>query len=362
MEFNAYTYSFPFKKPFETSSHTFKKRNGIVLELKDGDLTALGEAAPLPGFSAESLEDVAAQLKKYASAIENLFRDDLTLETLQVFHRKNEIYPSLQFALDTLAVDYLSQKAGIPAQNFLFEDPATTLQTNAVVSIEEDNKTIRQVSKFVEKGYATIKIKVGKDFESEHRILKEVRSSYPKIVLRLDANQAWEPDDAIEHLSELEHLDIEYCEEPLKNMSLQNLKRLHSSVTVPIAIDESILKLENIESVMPFVSAVVIKPMVLGSLSKLFATNRLANSHNNKVIYTTSLESGIGRTMTVILASGLGNRGSAHGLSTGSLLKMDVWNDGTYIDNGSVYLPDRSELGKRYHSNHTYLKPGRMDL
>lgn len=362
MKFNAYTYSFPFKKPFKTSSQTFRKRTGIVLELKDGDLTALGEAAPLPGFSVESLEDVSAQLKKYSSAIENLLRDDLTLDALQVFHRKNEIYPSLQFALDTLALDYLSQKAGTPAQNFLFEDPATNLQANAVVSIEEDNKTIGQVGEFVEQGYSTIKIKMGKDFENELRILKEVRSSYPKIVLRLDANQAWELDDAIEHLSKLEHLDIEYCEEPLTKMSIQNLKKLHNSVSVPLALDESILEIENIETVMPVVSAIVIKPMVLGSLSKLFATNRLANSHNNKVIYTTSLESGIGRTMTVILAAGLGSRGSAHGLSTGSLLKMDVWNDGTYIDNGSVYLPDRSELGKRYHSNHTYLKPGRMDL
>lgn len=362
MKFNAYTYSFPFKKPFVTGSHTFKTRTGIVLELQDDELTALGEAAPLPGFSLESLEDVSAQLRKYASAIENLLRDDLTLETLQVFHRKNEIYPSLQFALDTLAVDYLSQKAGIPAQDFLFEDPASTLQANAVVSIEEENKTIRQVSEYVDQGYTTIKIKVGKDFENELRILRKVRSSYPKIVLRLDANRAWEPDEAVENLYALEHLDIEYCEEPLAKVTIQNLKNLHKSVSIPLALDESILDVNHIDSIMPFVSAIVLKPMVLGSLSKLFATNRLANSHNNKVIYTTSLESGIGRTMTVILASGLGSRGSAHGLSTGSLLKMDVWNDGTYIDNGSVYLPDRSKLGKRYHSNHTYLKPGRMDL
>ncbi len=362
MEFNAYTYSFPFKKPFETSSHTFKTRTGIVLELKEDELIALGEAAPLPGFSIESLEDVSAQLKKFSSPIEDLLRGDLSLETLQVFHRKNEIYPSLQFALDTLAVDYLSLKAGIPAQDFLFEDPATTLQTNAVVSIEEDNKTILQVGEFVENGYSTIKIKVGRDFNNEIGILKQIRSAYPKLVLRLDANRAWELNEAIENLSELEHLGIEYCEEPLTGLSIQNLKKLHNSVSVPLALDESILEIQNIETVMPFVSVIVIKPMVLGSLSKLFATNRLVNSHNNKVIYTTSLESGIGRTMTVILASGLGSRGSAHGLSTGSLLKMDVWNDGTYINNGSVYLPDRSELGKRYHSNHTYLKPGRMDL
>ena len=362
MEFNAYTYSFPFKKSFKTSSHTFTSRKGIVLELKADNFTALGEAAPLPGFSQESLEDVSTQLKNFSDAIKNLLHESISLEELQVFYRKNEIFPSLQFALDTLAIDYLSQKSGVTAQDYLFDDPATNLKVNGVVSIQDDSTTLRKVDELATDGYSTIKIKVGSDFNKELPILKNIRSSYPELALRLDANKAWELNDAIERLKKLGNLGIEYCEEPLAQVSIQNLKKLNNSVSVPVALDESLLQADSLDSIMPFISVVVIKPMVFGSLSKLFATNRLAVSHNNKVIYTTSLESGIGRTMTVILATGLGNKNSAHGLATGSLLKMDVWNDGTYINNGSVSLPDRTELGKRYHSNHTYLKPGRMDL
>lgn len=332
------------------------------MELKEDNLTALGEAAPLPGFSLESLEDVSAQIKKFADTIKEFFHQDLSLESLQVFYRKSEIFPSLQFALDTLAVDYLSQKGGISAQDFLFDDPSSELKVNGVLSLQNADNALKKVDDLIADGYSTIKIKIGRDFDNELLTLKNIRSSYPKLTLRLDANKAWELNEAIEKLEELEKLSIEYCEEPLADVSIPKLKKLNNSISVPVALDESLLQADSLDSIMPYISVVVIKPMVMGSLSNLFATNRLADSHNNKVIYTTSLESGIGRTMTVILATGLGNKNSAHGLATGSLLKMDVWNDGTYINNGSVSLPDRTELGKRYHSNHTYLKPGRMDL
>lgn len=362
MKLNAYTYSFPFKEPFRTSTDSFTERKGIILELKANDITALGEAAPLSGFSVETLDDVISQLKKYSEEIRSLFHNDTSPDSLQVFHRKNEINPSLQFALDTLAVDYISQKSQTTAQDFLFDDYAKKLQTNGILPISEREGTIERVAKLIDEGYSTVKIKIGSHFEHELEELKKIRSSYPALTLRLDANRAWNVDESVRNLSKLEALNIEYCEEPLSEATVQNYRKLNKKVEVPLALDESLITIRDWNSIMPLISTVIIKPMVLGGLSKLFATNRLANNHGNKVIYTTSLESGIGRTMTVILAAGLGNRDSAHGLSTGSLLTMDVWNDGTYINNGSVNLPDRSELGKRYNSNHKYLEPGRIDL
>lgn len=362
MKLNAYTYAFPFKEPFQTSSETFTERRGLVLELKDGEIEALGEAAPLPGFSAETLDEVVQQLKTFSSEIIELFQKDLSLDAMQVFHRKNNIYPSLQFALDTLVVDFLSQRAGTTAQDFLFDDYSDKLQVNGIAPISKGEKTLKRIEELIDKGYSTVKIKIGQAFENELEELRRIRSLYPDLKLRLDANRAWDLEEAVSNLSKLESLDIEYCEEPLAKATVENYKKLQKKTRLPLALDESLVKIRDWESIMPVISAVIVKPMVLGALSKLFATNRLANNHGNKVIYTTSLESGIGRTMTVILAAGLGNRDSAHGLSTGSLLTMDVWNDGTYINNGSVSLPDRSELGERYHSNHKYLEPGQIDL
>lgn len=362
MKLNAYTYSFPFKESFQSSADSFSERNGVILELEDEGITALGEAAPLPGFSVETLDEVIEQLKTNLRDINELFHEDASLDELQVFHRKNQIYPSLQFALDTLALDYLSQQSQTTAQELLFDDYSNNLETNGILPLSKDGRSADRVARLVDQGYSTVKIKIGRHFEYEFEELKNIRSSYPDLKLRLDANRAWGTDEAVSNLSKLEALDIEFCEEPLSEATVQNFRKLQTDTGVPLALDESLTRIRDWNSIMPLVSVVIIKPMVLGALSKLFATNHLANNHGNKVIYTTSLESGIGRAMTVILAAGLGSRDSAHGLSTGSLLTMDVWNDGTYINNGSVGLPDRSELGKRYHSNHKYLEPGRIDL
>jgi len=355
MDLNIYTYSFPFKEPFTSSAEIYHTREGIILELVQGNITALGEAAPLPGFSRESKQDALRQLMEYKDEIAGIFSGEVTLDELQVFHRKNDIYPSLQFGLDTLAVDYLAQRDKIPAQRLLFEKAPDRVKINGVLTLGEADQTYNSARQLVEQGFKTLKLKASVDFEGELEVLKKIRSDFPNLILRLDANKAWNLQEASQNLKQLEDLKIEYCEEPLIEPSPENLQKIASETNVPIALDESLVQIEKLETVMPHLSAVVMKPMVFGGLAKLFATNRLAKHHNNKVIYTTSLESGIGRTMTAILAAGLGNSSSAHGLATGSLLKMDVWHDGTYINNGSFLLPDRVELGERYQSNRKYL-------
>lgn len=355
MNINYYTYCFPFKEPFRTHAGKYQVRKGVILELVEGERTALGEAAPLPGFSQESIEDVLRQVRQFHHEIRKLFEGACTLGDLQVFHRKHDILPSLQFGLDTLATDLLSQRERISATEFLFEDAPDRISINGIIPLMETEASIIEAGRWVRAGFQTIKAKVGQDFDKELAILKRIRENYPEVNLRVDANKAWKINEASQNLQLLNPLNIEYCEEPLKNISPKSLKKIASETGVPIALDESLLELHHIEKVMPHISAIILKPMIFGSLSKLFATNRLAGHHNNKVIYTTSLESGIGRAMTATLAAGLGDSNSAHGLATGSLLKMDVWHDGTYINNGSFLLPDRAELGERYHSNHQYL-------
>lgn len=362
MNLKAYTYSFPFKSVFKTSTRSFNERKGIILEWDHEGILSLGEAAPLPGFSVESLSDVKTQLTQHARDIQKLFLEDCSLSSVQTFCRKKKILPSLRFALETLAVDYLSQRANIPVQEFLFEESRDSIKINSVISAKSMGQALDQVRDSIDQGFETVKMKVGIDFQEEFETLQEIRSEFPKLTIRLDANQAWDLEKAINNLEQLKQLNIEYCEEPLTDPSIQNLKKLSQTVPTPVALDESLLTFQNLENVVPHISVMVIKPMVFGSLTKLFATNRIADTHDIKVIYTTSLESGIGRTMTAILAAGLGDSNSAHGLGTGSLLKMDVWHDGTYINNGSVCLPDRIELGEKYHSNHKYLELDPIDL
>ena len=78
--------------------------------------------------------------------------------------------------------------------------------------------------------------------------------------------------------------------------------------------------------------------MVVGSFKKNIETKRLADTHNNKVVVTSSLESGVGRYFTGLMAAGLGAPRTAHGLATGTLLSQDIFPEKNETSEGAIDL------------------------
>ncbi len=348
MTLRYFHYRFPFAELFRTSRQTFKAREGVLLQLQREGITAYGEAAPLPEFSRESLDQVTVQLKKHTTVIKRYFQHEIGLGGLDHFYRDNDIVPSLCFALDTLIYDYLSQKQGSRMSHMLFEHPQTVIPVNAVLPIQSVTETLQAAASKINEGYRTFKFKIGGDFAENIDILEGIKNRFPDITIRIDANQSWNLEEALDKLAILGKMGVEYCEEPLARPSASALKQLSEHSPVPIALDESLNEFKNDRTVAACIPVWVIKPMVTGSFTNIYQTKQLAKAHGNKLVFTTTLESGIGRMMTAVLASGLGSRESAHGLDTGGFLKTDVWHDGVYINNGYFSLPDDPEPGKKY--------------
>lgn len=348
MALRYFQYRFPFVKPFRTGRQTFGVREGILLQLQRNGVTAYGEAAPLPGFSRESLDQVIRQLKEYSPKIDRYFHDEPAPGGLDKFYTDSDITPSLCFALDTLICDYLSQRAGSVMSHFLFENPQAQLPVNAVIPIQSIPETRKAVKSKIKEGYKTFKFKIGRNLAENLNVLEQIRDRFPEITIRIDANRSWNPEEALDNLAILERLDVEYCEEPLARPSVSALEQLTNRSPVPVALDETLADFNIYRSAAAFTPVLILKPMVAGSFANIYHINQLAGIYGNKIVFTTSLESGVGRMMTATLASGLGSGQSAHGLDTGGLLKTDVWHDRAYIDNGNIYLPDRPGPGKKY--------------
>ncbi len=351
MKLNAFSYTLPFDSAFNTSNSGYSKREGVFLLLEHDSRLALGEASPLPGFSAESLEAVVKQLQIFGPEIETLFESDaLGLGEVEDFCRGNDLLPSLRFGLETLALHYLCNSRSVQPDRILFEDKVTPPLVNGVIPLGPAEDMVERATSMAAKGYHTVKIKVTSDIEQAIKGIREIKSTFPEMTLRLDANKSWEPAAAIENLKKLEEFEFEYCEEPLQDATPQSLRKLRDEIDIPLALDESLLTISDLEAAAASVSAFVIKPMVFGGLPKIFATKRLADSHDIKMIFTSSLESGIGRHLTAYLAAGLGS-GTAHGLATGRFLKIDVWDEGTYIKDGRYTFHGYETIEKGYLSN-----------
>lgn len=351
MELSAFTYSLPFAKHFRSTITNIKERTGLILLLEfDGNI-ALGEAAPLPGFSPESLEKVMNQYLQKRDDILQFHKTVQSLSATADFLRVQNLSPSLAFAVVTLTFHYLSHTNWLEInEGMLSNDPEPPL-VNGIIPLTDDlSDALNTAEELISEGITTLKIKVGKDFESDTTLLEKLRARFPSINIRIDANGSWSIDDAIEKLGALGKFELEYCEEPISEPSPEKLKKLKQTVGIPLAMDESLLKLSEPSSVFPHMDALIIKPMMYGSFTKIFATKELADDHDIKTVFSTSLESAIGRRMTALLAGSIGSP-VAHGLDTGRLLQADFTKSGTYIRNGRFIIPSLEELAESFQYN-----------
>lgn len=356
MKLSAWKYSLPFRKPLRTAGRTFRKREGIVLILSAGDITAFGEVAPLPGFSEESLSDAEAALCKHRSEIPGLFRSGNPVAKMESFFEQTALPPSCAFGLHTLTYDFEAKQYNVPFHQHLFGKPSRAVPVNGLISLLDDEDPFSSLKKLADAGFRTIKVKVGSDFRREQYHLKKIRAHYPSIGIRLDANRSWTLEEALTNLRALAPLNIEYCEEPLQEPTTKGYRLLAKEVGIPLAIDESVYERNDWQDLLSYTSIVILKPMITGSFTKINETVRLAGTLNSKAVITTSLESGIGRMVTAVMASGTGSDEAAHGLATGSLFREDLLKDDPFLVDGAFILPeDRAGLGKIDDINREYM-------
>ncbi|MDX1636486.1 MAG: o-succinylbenzoate synthase [Balneolaceae bacterium] len=358
MDLRFYRYKFPFTKRFISSGSSFLTREGIIMKLVHNGTEAFGEAAPLPGFSRESLGDIQDFLADHAGIIDEWVSGHLAIDRYSD-HFPTPLPASLAFALDTALADFRAKSRNLPMHRFLFSNPRRRLAVNATISLGKRKDNLKIIGKHWNEGYRTFKLKAGGNFEEEYRLINQVRQQWPGAKIRIDANQAWTFEEAIENLSRLNAGTVEYCEEPLKNPAPEQFQKLFNRCRIPIAIDESLHQSENPADLIRQSTAdiLILKPMIIGGLPKLFETFRLARHHEYRIVFTTSLESGIGRMMTAVLASGLGTPDLDQGLATGNLMATDIGDDRDLLSQGHFILPQSSGIGRPVVLQHPAIEP-----
>ncbi|WP_265766211.1 o-succinylbenzoate synthase [Fodinibius salsisoli] len=334
-----YSYRLPFKEPLKTSARTYNNREGWILCWEELGEYYVGEAAPLPGFIQTNMQDIGNYIQEHINLWVQLLKKEMPVEQFQQHYKAANIPPALQFALDSLAYQVEAQRTNALLEYFLFNNDITnSIAVNGLVSLMNKEHTLTAVRRLVDEGFQTIKCKVGKHFQREKAILSKIRAAFPNLLIRLDANQSWDISEAIDYLAELEPLNIEYCEEPLSTPTPSAFSTLNNKTSIPLALDESINSSDHWPALLPFVSVLVIKPMVIGNFRTLFNISQQSEKANRSLVFTSSLDSSIGRSMTALLASGLGAGGYAHGLNTGNLFSQDIHPNRPLIQQGHIQL------------------------
>ncbi len=346
-----YTYRIPFNSAFSSAGNVITHREGIILVYQDQDsgIEAYGEAAPLPVFSEESFEEVKEVLLLNKDHLQEAIKHGNGRETLRLLNQIHQ-FPSLSFGIDTLLYDFAAKRSNKSLVQYLFPGYHSSIQANGTLPHGNKSVTLSKADALVGEGFTTLKVKVGRDFDNELSILRSLRQKHPDIHIRIDANQIWTVDEAIANLTALEELDIEYCEQPVGKKNITDLKKVTEASSVKIAADESVRNKKAISELTEVHAAdlFIFKPMLMGTFNDIFVTNELADTHTIETVFTSSLETSVGRAAVAAISAGLGKPERAQGLATGSFLKYDVVSE-NWLNFPVIKFPDKIGLGISLH-------------
>lgn len=344
--------SLPFRRPFATSRWTIARRDVVYIEIADPDsgFRGIGEAAPFEAFGTESLAEALDALQSLGGALTpppagiDELRD--TMAALPALRGA----PCASFAVECALLDLLAQRQGVPLARLLAGDGALLdrMLVNAVIGAGDAEQTARDALAAVKNGYTCLKLKIGRGaLADDIDTVEAVRETVgPGVLLRLDANGAWQRDQALLALAALDPFDIEYMEQPVAARDVDALRDVTAHSPVPIAADEALASIEHARGLLEDGAAdvFILKPMALGSLldARDFALE--AQAAWKDVVFTSLLDSAIGRRAVAQLVTSLPSCGQRHhGLATGALFESDVAPDP--IEHGCIMVSDGPGLG-----------------
>jgi L-alanine-DL-glutamate epimerase-like enolase superfamily enzyme len=183
-----------------------------------------------------------------------------------------------------------------------------------------------QIRKKLAEGFRCIKMKIGAiDFGTELSLLASIRKKYTEeqIELRVDANGAFEPADAMEKLERLSRYDLHSIEQPIRQGNPGEMKHLCEKSPIPIALDEELIGISDVTEKEKLLLSLrpqylILKPSLVGGYSGSREWIGLAEKYGIGWWVTSALESNIGLNAIAQWTYTLGT-GTPQGLGTGSL-------------------------------------------
>ncbi|MDS0256872.1 o-succinylbenzoate synthase [Thermoplasmatales archaeon AK] len=290
----------PMLYPFTTSFGTESNRNALIFELKAGDVTAYSECVtsvrPDYGY-----EDNTTALHVIEDVLVPMIKDLPTPEEFTLRARKIKGDNMAKGALEMLLWDYHSKLKKKPLHEVLGKTKGFA-DVGLSIGMDRTETTLERISKAVQAGYQRIKVKIEKGKEVE--ILKAVRDNFPEIVLTADANSCYSIND-IDLIKKIDRFELKYLEQPLSYDDLIYHSRLAREISTPICLDESITSPEKAQKAFEIgaCSVVNIKPGRIGGLTDSVAVARIAREFKGHVWVGGMLETGIGRSFNVAMAS-----------------------------------------------------------
>lgn len=324
---NYITRPLQFKRPAGTSRGVLHRKPCWYLQITASNgLSGIGEVSFIPGLSVEDPGEMVMNLDRICTLINKGGMDSRGLHLQESFRQM----PGVQFALETAIKDL---EGG--GKRILYPSGFTAgtegISTNGLIWMGDRAFMIWQIREKIEQGFRVLKMKVGAlELQEELDLLHWIRSAYGKkeLEIRLDANGAWEPEEAAVRMDQFARFGIHSIEQPIAPGQPEALVRLCNNPAIPVALDEELIGMGGeteryrlLEQVRP--AYIILKPGLLGGFSVAESWIGMAEKLGTGWWVTSALESSVGLNAIAQWTYQLGIT-MPQGLGTGQLYRNNI--------------------------------------
>lgn len=300
-------YVLKFKETAITSRASMTEKETFFIKVYDADnpnIFGIGECALFRGLSAEDCIDYEEKLRK--ACIDDSF---------------------LTSGMSSLIFGYESAVMDLNMRTFnRYPKSDIRIPINGLIWMGDKDTMYNRICKKLDDGFRCIKLKIGGiNFNDEVSLLDFIRSRFSSadLELRLDANGAFTPENALERLNILSKYDIHSIEQPIKPHQFEEMARIISKSPIPVALDEELIgctsdaeKANLLDSLKPHY--LVLKPSLCGGFESAESWISEAEKRGIRRWATSALESNAGLAALTLWISKF-NTDMPQGLGTGML-------------------------------------------
>ncbi|MCI5707151.1 MAG: o-succinylbenzoate synthase [Odoribacter sp.] len=315
-------YLLHFKEDAGTSRGVLKEKETFFVKVWDEscpEVFGMGECALFRGLSADDRKNYEEKLEEVCQRIEEVKMEEL------------EEWSSIRFGVEMALQDLAMGGCQLYFPS-AFTEGRQAIEINGLIWMGDKSTMLQRIQQKLEAGFHCIKLKIGAiDFEAELSLLQYIRERFSreKVELRVDANGAFAPEEAMSKLEALAAFGLHSIEQPIRQGQWEEMAHLCRETPIPIALDEELIgvygrkkKLELLEKVQP--QYIILKPALCGGFSGAREWIELAEKRGIGWWVTSALESNIGLNALAQWVATLGNP-MPQGLGTGQLYTNNLW-------------------------------------
>jgi o-succinylbenzoate synthase len=339
-------YALPFREPYVTARGTLRRREMVLLRLRDDEgRLGLGEAVPLALRGGTQLETVVRELDALA---ETALLDPAGFAADA---RAAALSGPARCAIETALWD-LEQRSQPPVRlpfqadsarkGNLNEGEGRRVRCNATLVAGEPAEVAAVAERWAAAGFGTFKLKLGGgDDVGQVQAVREALGREARI--RVDANAAWGVEEAARVLEAIEPYAIELAEQPVA--TLEEMAKLAARTEIPLAADESVANAAEVRRAAELGACEVtgIKLSKVGGRPEAEAIMRELPAY-----LSSALDGPVGIAAAALLAGEQGAPDAqprAHGLATQRLFAADVAAVGPTLEGDLLQVPPGPGLG-----------------